>query len=88
MGTIPLVPPTAQPGRRVEARRRLMLRDGAEDLSSPRPGKPTTWRRVQRAQHERGTWRSLVNTGAPWPSLDEAEVRECDGDEAAPMGDG
>ena len=28
-----------------------------------------------------------MNTGEPWPDLDEAERGYCDADEAAPMGD-
>src|SRR5439155_22676482 len=49
---------------------------GRRGRSSPRPGKPATWRRVPAgSQHQRGARRSPVNTGAPWPSLDEAVPR-------------
>src|SRR3954463_1407477 len=50
---------------------------GRRVRSSPRPGKPAAWRRDP-ASPQRGRWkarRSPVNTGAPWPSLDEARAR-------------
>src|SRR3954452_23644360 len=50
---------------------------GRRVRSSPRLGKPATWQRDP-ARSQNGYWnarRSPVNTGAPWPSLDEAETR-------------
>src|SRR3954462_285933 len=50
---------------------------GRRVRSSPRSGKPAAWRRDP-ASPQRGRWkarRSLVNTGARWPSLDEARAR-------------
>src|SRR3954467_2471116 len=50
---------------------------GRRVRSSPRPGKPAAWRRDP-ASPQRGRWkarRSPGNTGAPWPSLDEARAR-------------
>src|SRR5215218_194612 len=50
---------------------------GRRVRSSPRPGKPAAWRRDPASQ-QRGRWnarRTPVNTGAPWPSLDEARAR-------------
>jgi hypothetical protein len=53
-----------------EARRRLMLPGwGGGPVSSPRPGTPATWRRGPAGTQQTCIgWRSLVNTGAPWPS--------------------
>jgi len=45
--------------------------------SSPRSGKPATWRR-EAASSQRRDWharRTLVNTGASWPNREEAEAR-------------
>src|SRR5680860_309343 len=49
---------------------------GRRTRSSPRLGKPAAWRRgPATSQQLRNPRRSLVNTGAPWPSLAEAEAR-------------
>ena len=61
-----------------KARRLLMSRGrGGGSRSSPRPGEPATWRRDPASSQWRN-WnvrRTLVNTDAPWPDLDEAEWR-------------
>jgi len=49
---------------------------GRRVRSSPRPGKPVTWRRDPVCSHHQCRPRSpLVNTGDPWPDLFEAEYR-------------
>ena len=49
---------------------------GRRTRSSPRSGKPATWRRGSvLSQHPRGSRRPPVNTSVPWPSLAEAETR-------------
>src|SRR2546421_8776795 len=50
---------------------------GRSPRSSPRTGEPSTWRRGT-ASSQQTCWharRSPVNTGAPWPSHQEAEAR-------------
>src|SRR6266487_3196404 len=55
---------------------------GRRPRSSPRPGKPATWRRGPASwqQGDWKAWRSPVNTGAPWPTLEldvaKARVQE------------
>ena len=52
-------------------------RAGRSPRSSPRSGKPATWQRGAASSQtwDRKTRRSPVNTGASWPSADEAEAR-------------
>ena len=67
-----------QPGVLSESERDELTRFGMgrRTRSSPGPGKPVTWRRGPAcSQHQREARRSLVNIGAPWPRLDEAEPR-------------
>ena len=79
MGTTPgsPSPPHSQCGGG-QAHRRLMSPGvGRRVRSSPRTGKPSTWRRdpaspQQKYWHAR---RSPVNTDALWPTLEEAEAR-------------
>src|SRR5215210_322075 len=73
-----LVPRLDHPGR-VRAGSSSAGRAGAwrSRRSSPGSGKPTTWRRAA-ASSQRRDWhgrRSPVNTGVPWPTVEEAEAR-------------
>ena len=79
VGTVPA--PPVRPASRVgggQARRQLDgVGAGRSRRSSPRSGKPTTWRRAA-ASSQWQDWkarRSPVNTDAPRPSLDEAKAR-------------
>ena len=90
VGTIPAVPSPASShaGRREGPSSADAAGMGRRTRSSPRPGKPATWRRGPAgSQHQCATRRSPVNTGAPWPDLDEAEQRVLVMQtQAAPMG--
>src|SRR3954447_22300975 len=49
---------------------------GRRTRSSPRSGKPATWRRGPVcSRRDRIAGRSSVNTGAPWPELSQAVPR-------------
>ena len=79
VGTTSLPPPrTRRPGGSVgKARRPLMARGGAEAGSSPRAGKPSTWRSgpADHVVEELQGTKTLVNTGELWPDPDAAWLR-------------
>src|SRR5215207_5814397 len=72
-----LVPPPDHPGRgRAGSCSAGQAGTWRSRRSSPRPGKPVTWRRAAASSQQRD-WdggRSLVNTGVPWPEPEEAEA--------------
>ncbi len=76
VGTVRLPTSPALAGWSVRRSVRFWRRAGRSFRSSPSRGKPGTWRReaagLQRRLEAR---RSSVNTGASWPSVEEAEVR-------------
>jgi hypothetical protein len=78
VGTISLVPPRlpSQGCGREDPSPADADGMGRRVRSSPRPGKPVTWRRDPAcSQHQSRPRSSLVNTGDPWPDLFEAEYR-------------
>src|SRR5437764_4164380 len=74
------VPATSPPARRDVAGRRVVRRwpgVGRRARSSPGAGKPRAWRRSPAGSGSTALQgqEALVNTGEPWPGLDEALPR-------------